>query len=99
MYFSGEEIPDNHLERDINKVIKVNIDKELYLYLISLEDIIIDRLRATAQWRSEVDGVWGFKLLANNFSDVDVSYIEKRLQGMQEEKEFAYWLKYIKNYE
>src|SRR5699024_1622195 len=44
------EIPDNHLEGDINKVIKVNIDKELYLYLISLEDIIIDRLRATVQW-------------------------------------------------
>lgn len=93
------EIPDNHLEGDINKVIKVNIDKELYLYLISLEDIIIDRLRATVQWRSEEDGIWGFRLLANNFSDVDVSYIEKRLQGKQEKKEFEDWLEHIKNYE
>lgn len=91
------EIPDNHLEGDMNKVVKVNIDKELYIYLISLEDIIIDRLRATLQWRSEEDAIWGFKLLANNFEDVDVSYIEKRLQVKQEKKEFEDWVKQIRN--
>lgn len=51
------------------------------------------------QWRSEDDGVWGFRLLANNFPDVDVSYIEKQLQGKQEKKEFEDWLEHIKNYE
>lgn len=93
------EIPDNYLEGDMEKVVKVNIDKELYVYLISLEDIIIDRLRATVQWKSEEDGIWGFKLLVNNFEDVDVIYIEKQLKVKQEKEEFNDWLEQIKNSE
>lgn len=89
------EIPDNHLEGDMNKVVKVYIEDELYVYLISLEDIIIDRLRATVHWKSEEDGIWGFKLLINNFDTVDISYIESRLEVKQEKDEFKNWLEQI----
>lgn len=91
------EIPDSNLEGDMDRVKKVNIGEGLYIYLISLEDIIIDRLRATVYWRSEEDGVWGFKLLANNFEDVDVSYIIKKLQEKEESEELEDWLKQINN--
>lgn len=93
------EIPDNYLEGDMNRVIKVYIDNDLYIYLISIEDIIIDRIRATVQWRSAEDGIWGFKLLANNFDNVEVSYIEKQLKIKQEIEEFNDWLEQIKNNE
>lgn len=86
------EIPDNYLEGSLDKVIKVDIDDKLYIYLISLEDIIIDRLRASIYWKSEDDGVWGFTLLANNFKDVDVNYIKKTLTIQDELDEFDIWL-------
>src|SRR5690625_2823541 len=89
------EIPDNFLEGDMNKVVKVNTEDGLYVYLISLEDIIIDRLRATIHWKSEEDAIWGFKLLVNNFDSVDTLYIESRLEVEQEKEEFKNWLEQI----
>ncbi len=89
------EIPDNTLEGDINKVAKVNTEDGLYVYLISLEDIIVDRLRATIHWKSEEDALWGFKLLVNNFDSVDTIYIESRLEVEQEKEEFKNWLEQI----
>src|SRR5690625_342763 len=91
------EIPDSDLEGDIEKVIRVDIGNELYVYLISLEDIIIDRLRAAIHWRSEDDAFWGFKLLATNFNFVDIPYIKSKFQAREEKKEFLKWLEQIKN--
>lgn len=47
------KFPDNYLEGNIEKIIKVNIGDGLYVYLIFLEDIILDRLRAAVHWQSE----------------------------------------------
>src|SRR5690625_7459174 len=92
-------MPDSDLEGDIEKVIRVDIGNELYVYLISLEDIIIDRLRAAIHWRSEEDAFWGFKLLATNFNFVDIPYIKSKFQAREKKKEFLKWLEQIKRSE
>lgn len=86
------EIPDNHLEGDLNKIVKVELEDGLYVYLISLEDIIIDRLRAAVYWKAEEDTLWGFTLLVKNLNVVDITYIESRLETVEEKSEFNNWL-------
>lgn len=87
------EIPDNYLDGNIDKVSKIDIGEGLYVYLISVEDIIIDRLRALLHWHSEEDGYWGFTMLANNFNIIDIKYIKNQLKNKKEKEEFDDWLR------
>lgn len=86
------EIPDNHLDGGMERVLKVQLDDELYVYLISIEDIIIDRLRASIYWNSGEDRDWGFKMLVDNFTAIDTDYIKDRLLAQKEKEEFSDWL-------
>lgn len=76
----------------MEKVLKVQLDDGLYVYLISIEDIIIDRLRASIYWNSGEDRDWGFKMLVDNFTAVDTEYIQSRLLAQKEKDEFSDWL-------
>lgn len=89
------EIAGSDLEGDMNKVRKVNIDNDLHVFLISIEDIIIDRLRASIYWQSEEDRIWGFKLLVNNFDSINITYIQSTLDVKQEKDVFEEWLRKI----
>lgn len=89
------EILDNHLEGDMNKVQKLELENGLFIYVISLEDIMIDRLRASLYWNSEDTSIWGFNLLTKNFRTLDISYIKNTLQTKQEKNEFERWLQHI----
>jgi hypothetical protein len=88
------EIPSSNLAGDYERVLKVEIDKEddLYVYLISIEDIILDRLRATVHWKSQEDAKWGFKMLSSNLDDVDLEYLYERLDTVTEKIELDQWL-------
>lgn len=86
------EIPGNDLAGDYNRVIKVEIENGRYVYLISIEDIILDRLRAAVHWKSAEDSIWGFKLLAKNIDVVDIDYLYKKLETKSEENELDNWL-------
>ncbi|PWE74349.1 hypothetical protein B1R38_06075 [Bacillus cereus] len=90
------EIPDSCLAGDYNKVVKVMLDEDKYVYLISIEDIILDRLRAAVWWKSEQDSLWGFKLLAGNQDVVDFDYIDKNFESEEEKIEFDTWLEALK---
>ncbi|MFP7487851.1 DUF6036 family nucleotidyltransferase [Priestia filamentosa] len=90
------EIPSSDLEGDYDKVNKVEIEEGKYVYLISLEDIIIDRLRAAVHWKSEQDTYWGFKLLAKNFNEVNIDYLFKRVETKSEKDELSDWIDNIK---
>lgn len=82
------EIPDSYLEGDESRVqvVKLEDENELYIYVISIEDIINDRLRASIYWNSENDAIWGFQLLARNYDSVDRDYLYSKLDVVRLEK-------------
>lgn len=70
------EIPGEVLEgADREKVIRIHLPSGRYLYVIGIEDIILDRLRACVHWRSSSDCEWGLRMLKVHFSALDVSYL------------------------
>ena len=89
------EIPDSDLAGSYDKVAKVEIDEKNYIYLISVEDIILDRLRATVNWRSEEDRIWGFKLLASNYEIIDLDYLKNHTETVKEAMELNDWIQQI----
>ncbi|WP_114571708.1 DUF6036 family nucleotidyltransferase [Exiguobacterium flavidum] len=93
------EIPSSFLEGDYEKVTKVVLDDstDQYVYLISIEDIIIDRLRAAVHWMSAEDAKWGFELLLMHFSDVDKHYLRSKATTTKELIRLEEWLTQIEN--
>jgi len=77
---------------DISKISEVEIDG-LKVYIIGIEDLIIDRLNAYVWWESEEDGKWAEQIAKLHWEDIDKKYIEKRAR---EEKILKAWEK-IKN--
>ena len=90
------EIPDNYLAGDYSKVNKVQIDDDgHYVYLISAEDIILDRLRAAVHWYSEEDSIWAFRLLSRNFTHVDLDYLRNRTETKSEREVLEEWIEQL----
>lgn len=93
------EIPSSHLAGDKNRVVRVQIspDSDDFVYVISLEDIILDRLRAATAWQSAEDLKWGFLLLSANIEKVDVPYLFDHTETDDEHEELNFWLESIRN--
>jgi hypothetical protein len=69
------EIPSNYLTGDYNKVTELTVaDKAVYV--IGIEDIILDRLRAAVHWKSGESREWGYRMLLMYFEDLDMEYIQ-----------------------
>lgn len=86
------EVPDNTLAGSYDKVAKLKLDEDYYVYLISAEDIILDRLRAGVHWASEEDQLWAFKLLSLNYDTVDVEYLKRQTENLEELTLLNSWL-------
>jgi hypothetical protein len=67
------------------------------VYVIGIEDIILDRLRAAVHWKSGEDREWGYRLLLIYFEDIDLTYIESNLQHPSEREEFDVWLAEVRS--
>lgn len=90
------EIPSSDLDGDYDRVLKVKIDEAgNYVYLISLEDIILDRIRAAVHWKSEEDAIWAFKLLSNQFESVDLKYLRSHTQTKKELELLEEWIEQL----
>lgn len=63
------EVADN--ERDVDLVLQ----NGLHVYVIGLEDIILDRLRACVHWKSSSDCEWGRRLFLLHFERLDINYL------------------------
>ncbi|HLQ96316.1 MAG TPA: hypothetical protein VK108_08015 [Pseudogracilibacillus sp.] len=86
------EIPDSYLAGSLEKVLKMKISDSRYVYVESVEDIILDRLRAAVHWKSAEDAVWGFTLMVKNFENIDVAYLKNHIESVQERAELENWI-------
>lgn len=89
------EIPDNHLAGSYDKLVRYYIEDESYIYLISVEDIILDRLRAGLHWGSEDDLLWAFNIFSSNYQELDISYLKEKTEVNSEEKELDEWIRQL----
>lgn len=74
------EIPDERLAGDDRRVAEVTVDG-LPAYVIGVEDLILDRLRACVHWRSESDCEWARRLLMIHMSDIDWEYLSRAAEA------------------
>ncbi|GAB3792668.1 DUF6036 family nucleotidyltransferase [Virgibacillus kimchii] len=72
------EIPSNVLEDpDENRIIQLELEDKQKVYVIGIEDIILDRLRACVHWRSTSDCEWGRRMLLLHRERLDMAYVKK----------------------
>jgi predicted nucleotidyltransferase len=70
------EIPNDMLENaDTNKIIKLNLANQEHVYVIGIEDIILDRLRACIHSKSTSDCGWGYRLFLIHQKTLDIKYM------------------------
>ncbi|WP_245742670.1 hypothetical protein [Fontibacillus panacisegetis] len=85
------EIPSNFLAGDYDKITELSI-ADRTVYIIGLEDIILDRLRAAVHWKSGESREWGYRMLLMYFEELDLEYIQGRFEHSLEENEFNLWI-------
>ncbi len=86
------EVPSEELAGDLEKIVEVQLESRK-IYVIGIEDLIIDRLRAAVHWTSAVDAEWGFRLTKTHFEELNIEYMRLQVSGQAEEKlELERWL-------
>jgi hypothetical protein len=77
------EIPDNNLAGDMDKLTVIRI-KNLKVYVIGFEDLIIDRLNACAYWKSQRDCDQAKYMIKYYRNRLDFGYLERkaRVEGI-----------------
>ena len=79
------EIPGSILEgADSNKVTKIVLENGRHIFVIGIEDIILDRLRACVHWQSSSDCEWGLRMLKVHLESLDIDYMEKMAEADHE---------------
>ena len=72
------EIPNDILEdADDSKVTELQINNDLKVYVIGIEDIILDRLRACIHWKSTSDCEWGKRMFLLHHDRLDIEYMKE----------------------
>ncbi|QJD85873.1 hypothetical protein [Cohnella herbarum] len=61
------------------------------MYVIGLEDIILDRLRKAVHWSSGRDREWGYRLLLMYLENLDLNYLTSQFENDSEKAEFRIW--------
>ena len=73
------EIPDRQLAGSMDKVIKLDLGDLGYVFVIGVEDLILDRLRACVYWKSSVDCEWAQRLYLVHREATDDDYIRAQI--------------------
>lgn len=71
------EIPASYISGDIKRVKRIKIGKYV-VFIVGIEDLIIDRLNACVHWRSELDCDQAMTLIATHFNEIDWGYTRTR---------------------
>jgi hypothetical protein len=77
------EIPDSRLDGSLERVLRVDVGDGYHLYVIGIEDLILDRLRAAVHWKSTSDEEWALLLLKTRWNDIDFTYLEQEAKPEQ----------------
>jgi hypothetical protein len=70
------EIPDDKLSGNYSKIKTIEIE-DLTVYIIGIEDLIIDRLNSCVHWKYSDDCEWAKELILLNKKIIDFTYLEK----------------------
>ncbi|MBE3590752.1 MAG: UbiD family decarboxylase [Firmicutes bacterium] len=76
------DLPPEPLHGDPQRVVEVDVGGRT-AYIIGLEDILADRLRAAAYWRDESSKEWAVQLLAAYWDHLDWSYLGELKEAEQ----------------
>ena len=71
------EAPSGSLGVERDRVLRVCIE-DMNVYVLGVEDLIIDRLNAFVHWESKEDGRWAAHLIAENRDEIDWDYLNRR---------------------
>lgn len=83
------EIPDDMLLGSPDRITELDVDGAI-VYVIGVEDLILDRLRAGVQWQSTSDMEWAKYLLESYIHDLDLEYLETESKKPQQDVFAAY---------
>jgi len=72
------EIPSGPLAGDSSKITRVNTPGGHRAYVISVEDILIDRLNACVHWNEAWQEEWIIGIIVLNYTEIDWEYLTKR---------------------
>ena len=64
-------------DADDSKVTELQINNDLKVYVIGIEDIILDRLRACIHWKSTSDCKWGKRIFLLHHDRLDIEYMKE----------------------
>lgn len=76
------EIPDDLLAGDYNRLLELVI-ADYTVYIIGVEDLIIDRLNAYVHWKSISDYEQALKIYITHQEKIDEEYLEKQAKANQ----------------
>lgn len=91
------EMPDEILAGSSEKIVTVEIEG-MEVFVISIEDLVVDRLAAAKFWESRADAQWAAKLLALHMNDIDLEYLKKAARERHVEDVLAEALKQAEVY-
>ncbi len=86
------ECPSSNLSGETAAVTKVEIDGFI-VYVLGLEDLIIDRLNAAVHWKSREDRRWTTELLLIGRGNLNLNYLAEKAKVNQTETELKNILK------
>jgi hypothetical protein len=73
------EIPNDLLEdAEQDRVIQLNLGNNDKVFVIGIEDIILDRMRACIHWKSSSDCEWGQRMFLLHLERLDIEYMRKK---------------------
>lgn len=79
------EAPPPPLAGDPDRVVEIQVES-WKVYVIGIEDLVIDRLNAQVHWQSDEDRRWAERLVAGAPDTIDWPYLERRArdEGVEE---------------
>lgn len=88
------EIPDDVLAGDRKRIVKLNLSdkKDDYIYVIGVEDLLIDRINALAHWRSKEDGEWAERIYQAYKEQIDEDYFITKARENRIDEQVQYLL-------